>query len=194
MADDYSKQGIRTLVDGDASVGVLDDTDTRVDPRDVRALTNADVLTAEQSVPADLNATVTIATDNAGLAKQDTLAAILAALGGGTTDLAVYTVDTLAGNGGTINKDYSPGAATTMLSVVCASTANASYKIGVDQAGGTSFTWHWMGLTSEASPSCQINCDNFALLATAKVRITKTNLDPNAGKSYDVHTTINAQQ
>jgi len=64
MADAHGKQPIRTLNDvggaADVVIGVLDDADNRIDPRDVRALTGSDLVTAANPVGtiADLNATV----------------------------------------------------------------------------------------------------------------------------------------
>jgi len=184
MADTYGKQGIRTLDAGDVAAGVLDSLNARIDPA------------KEAGNLADIKDRVGALSTPAAGSTNGLLTSILAAAGGGALgiDLALYSPDSTAGNGGT--SMYTSAAFANdahLLSVVCAASVYATYLIQIDPLGGTAWATHWMAITSESSPTVTVDCGNYKVPSGGKVHIVKTNWNKQV-TSYDLHTTVNAQQ
>jgi len=182
MADEYGKQGIRTLDLGDVVSGILDSSNVKIDP----AKEAGNLLDVKNRVGA-------LTSPDAG-STNGLLTSILAAVGGGGTDIALYSADSTAGNGGT--STYTTAAmssATQLLSVVCSATVYGTFLIQIDPLGGTSWVTHWMAITSESSPTVVVDCGGYAIPTGGKVHIVKTNYNPPV-TAYDMHSTLNMQQ
>lgn len=185
MADDYGKQGVRTLDGGDVKVGIYkSDNSTQIDPLADGTFTGR--IGEVQSSPTQYTVLERLKVINT------TLTTIANTLGGSGTAYALYHLDTLAGGGGSTNWDALTASADTYIrDVVCTSSAYSTYAIQIDPTGSSGFTTHWYGMVSESSPCVVVPCDSFKVASGGKIRIIKTNKDPNSGKSVDLHTTIN---
>ena len=113
---------------------------------------------------------------------------------GGAASVASYDGQAAAGNGAAaVNHDYGPTAqAERINSIVCSSTTSASYYIGIDPAGGTTFTTKWVAFTSESQPTVVVDTSDYHLPLGATMRIVKTNT-AKAATSYSIHSTINLE-
>jgi len=182
MADAYGKQGIRTLDAGDVISGILDSSNTQIDP----AKEAGNLKDVKDRIGA-------LVTPDAG-STNGLLTGILSAVGGGGTDLALYSADSTAGNGGTSTYTSAALAADTkLLSIVCSATVYGTFLIQIDPLGGTSWATHWMAITSESSPTAVVDCGGYLVPSGGKVHILKTNYNKPA-TAYDMHSTVNAQQ
>jgi hypothetical protein len=182
MADNYGKQGVRTLDYGDVISGILDSGNTQINPA------------KEAGNLLDIKDRIGDVTTPAAGSTNELLTEVLAAVGGAGTDVALYSADSTAGNGGTSTYTSAALAADTkLLSVVCSASVYATFLIQVDPAGGTAWVTHWMAVTSESSPTVNVDCGGFSVPAGGKVHILKTNYN-KAVTSYDLHSTVNAQQ
>jgi hypothetical protein len=181
MADLYGKQGVRTLDDGDVAVGILKTGDTRIDP----ALEAGNLKDVKDRI-GDVTSPATGSTN-------DLLTRVLAALGGGTTDIADYKVNNMNAADGVVTYDYTCLADTNLLNVVCSASVYSTFLISIDPTGVAGFTPHWMGIVSEGSPAAVINCEGYKVLTNGIIRVSKRNYNPGASK-YDLHSTFNMQQ
>jgi hypothetical protein len=127
----------------------------------------------------------------ADAAAESTLNSILAALGGSSgSALAQYDLAAaVAGNGGTSTHTFTIANANgaLLLSIVCSSTVGASYHVSV---GGVP---KWHAITSESSPTFEIDTRNYAVANGVAISVLKTNLSPKVGDAFDIHDTINIQ-
>ena len=182
MADEYGKQGVRTLDAGDVSAGVLNsDNITRINP----ALEGGNL--------ADVKDRIGDVSSPAAGSTNKLLTDIKLALGSGGTDISDYKVNTINAADGAVDYVYTCGAATSLISVVCSASVYATFLISIDPDGVSGYTAYWMGITSEVRPSITIPCEGYAVASGGKIKVTKRSYNPGAPK-FDVHSTFNMQQ
>jgi hypothetical protein len=182
MADTYGKQGIRNLDLGDISAGVINsDNITRIDPA------------TEGGNLADIKARIGALSSPVTGTTNELLRRIVAALSSGGTDISDYDKKTINAADGPTDYVYTCTADTVLNSVVCSATVYATFLVSIDPDGVSGYTSHWMGITSESSPSIVIKCEGYKVLTNGLIKITKTNYNMGVTK-YDVHSTFNMQQ
>jgi len=237
MSDTHGKQPVESLDAGDVLVGVLDDTVTRIDPRDIRALDDGtDTVTLVQPTAANLQATVvgtleainpigtvgnlnatvagtleitnpigTVADLNATVtgtvnAEQTTpadlkievsgqvLTDILAALGGGGSNLTKYQSLDLDKSGDpndsltTTALTVTSGKVLVMQSIVVGMTRACRFDVLIGPAA--SEVSKYVVFASETTPLFVLNCGGFEVADTDQVIITMTNLSNKATTGY----------
>ncbi len=185
----------------------------QIDPRDVRALTAADVITANQGAP---NATpwneniaqiagaapsatnalpAQLATAGAFVSGSNPLPVTLAAVMPGTSVNKYNTTASVAA-GASTNHDYPVTATKTFYGKKFFASSAGMLRVDVQTSpDGLAFTTFWTGFTSTASPCLQIDLDQLSIADSgtgAKVRMILTNFEALAAQ--DVFSTISGNE
>jgi len=216
MADTHGEQPIRTLDPGDVLVSITDPNSpfAQIDPRDTRALTNADIVTAvaaadgslnatvtgtvtaAQVTAANLNATVTGSTvtvtnpttpgDLKAEVSGQVLTDILNALGGGGGATAVYGTASLAAgaNDSGANTTHTVTAAKIAVINSVICASTAAARYEVQVDSAVKY----IGFTSESSPAIVIDCGGLEVAATKVIKVVMKNLD---NQTLSLYSSIN---
>lgn len=191
----------------------IDVAGVQVDPRSIRALTAADVVTANQgtanatpwnqnisqiagAVPSATNALPSqIATAGAFVSATNPLpVSITAALSG--TAINKYNTTAAVAAGGSTNHDYSVTTAKTFFGKKFWASSAGMIRADVQTSpDGTTFTTFWTGFSSTASPNISIDLNELSISDTgagAKIRIVIVNFE--AISAQDVFSTISGTE
>lgn len=213
--DDSSGNGLTSQTSGaqralDVGINV---SGVQVDPRSIRALTSADVVTANQgsanatpwneniaqiagAVPSASNALpAQIATAGAFVSSANPLpVSISAALPG--TQVNKYNTTASVVAGATTNHDYSITAGKTFSSKKFFISGSGRLKSDIQiSADGVAFTTYFTAFNSSACPNIDINLDFMTLIdsgAGSKIRIVITNEELISAQ--DVYSTISGTE
>lgn len=191
----------------------IDVAGVQIDPRQIRALTLADVVTANQglanatpwneniaqiagAVPSATNALPTqIATAGAFVSNANPLpVSITSALAG--TAINKYNTTASVAAGASTNHDYAVTAAKTFYGKKFFASSAGMIRVDVQTSpDGSVFTTFWTGFTSTAVPCLQIDLDQLSIADSgtgAKVRMILTNFETTS--SEDLFSTISGTE
>lgn len=217
--DDASGNGITSQTNGaqralDVGINVAG---VQIDPRQVRALTSADVVTANQGTAGSAAqgwfSRITDGTNTAAVKAASTAAvaadpALVVAISPNNTPIPVtisrdnpgteinnYNTAAAVASSGTSNHDYTVTALKTLLLTQIQAAASGKMKTEVQVETGVAtgvFTSRFVQFNSTASPNMSVLLQApISVAAGVRVRIIRTNLDNQA---QDVYSTICGQE
>lgn len=208
--NDASGNGVTSQTSGGQralDVGVVV-AGTQVDPRDIRALTNADVVTAEQGNAPWTQDLTKVGGSNIALGQTTMSASLPVVIASNQSAIPVsissdpsgteindFLASSAVAAGASVNHDYTVTALKTLLLSEIWASASGKMKIEVQVETGVAsgiFNTFFVGFNSTANPNIPIELKSpISVAAGVRVRVIRTNKD---NQSQDLYSTISGQE